>query len=44
MPLAFCCSGIVIGIIMSILLMIILTYSIHLLVCKWLPQSSQSGV
>ncbi|KAH8233082.1 hypothetical protein KR026_003901, partial [Drosophila bipectinata] len=32
MPLAFRCSGIVIGIVMCILLMIILTYSIHLLI------------
>ncbi|KAH8321883.1 hypothetical protein KR067_007597 [Drosophila pandora] len=32
MPLAICCSGIVVGIVMCILLMIILTYSIHLLI------------
>ncbi|XP_039481822.1 glutamate transporter polyphemus isoform X2 [Drosophila santomea] len=32
MPLAFRCSGFVVGAVMSILLMILLTYSIHLLV------------
>ncbi|KAH8348002.1 hypothetical protein KR084_002972 [Drosophila pseudotakahashii] len=32
MPLAFRCSGFVVGAVMSILLMILLTYSIHLLI------------
>ncbi|KMY92896.1 glutamate transporter polyphemus isoform X4 [Drosophila simulans] len=32
MPLAFRCSGFVVGAVMSVLLMILLTYSIHLLV------------
>ncbi|KAH8252475.1 hypothetical protein KR032_000217, partial [Drosophila birchii] len=32
MPLAFSCSGIVIGVVMSTLLMILLTYCIHLLI------------
>ncbi|XP_017068768.1 glutamate transporter polyphemus [Drosophila eugracilis] len=32
MPLAFRCSGFVVGVVMSILLMILLTYSIHLLI------------
>ncbi|XP_039481827.2 glutamate transporter polyphemus isoform X7 [Drosophila santomea] len=35
MPLAFRCSGFVVGAVMSILLMILLTYSIHLLVYSW---------
>ncbi|XP_016946671.1 glutamate transporter polyphemus isoform X5 [Drosophila biarmipes] len=35
MPLAFRCSGFVVGAVMSILLMILLTYSIHLLVYRW---------
>ncbi|XP_070069103.1 glutamate transporter polyphemus isoform X3 [Drosophila takahashii] len=35
MPLAFRCSGFVVGAVMSLLLMILLTYSIHLLVYRW---------
>ncbi|XP_017124439.1 glutamate transporter polyphemus isoform X3 [Drosophila elegans] len=35
MPLAFRCSGFVVGAVMSVLLMILLTYSIHLLVYIW---------